>query len=345
MPPPGWYDDPEQPWTWRYWDGAHWSGHRAPMWVPAGRDQTSLSAWFERSIDAAKLAVRRIGLALVALWMVVGATGWWLVVASLDSDRGRELRQLLGDDPTMSGPTGTTVIAELTDTEVDRAWELIQDIFWSALPGLLVLVVAIVVSSAWSVALVARAVRPQDVESADGDQPAVRLGRVAADAIGRVPAVVGSGIVVVAAHAAVWAVGALALVTVALVGGGAAPIVLAAIFVIPLVLLVTVWLWSRLTLAAVIAATGRNGVGVRRSWEITQGRFWFVAGRLLLTALIAGVAGGAVNAVTGFGQFLGFTLFVAIVAVLQVLAFAAWIVATTCGHLAAVEQLVADPLQ
>lgn len=34
LPPPGWYADPERPRTWRYWDGAQWTAHRAPVTQP-----------------------------------------------------------------------------------------------------------------------------------------------------------------------------------------------------------------------------------------------------------------------------------------------------------------------
>jgi len=32
--PPGWYPDPEQAQTQRYWDGARWTEHRAPLEKP-----------------------------------------------------------------------------------------------------------------------------------------------------------------------------------------------------------------------------------------------------------------------------------------------------------------------
>jgi hypothetical protein len=31
LPPAGWQPDPEQPDTWRYWDGEKWTDQRAPM--------------------------------------------------------------------------------------------------------------------------------------------------------------------------------------------------------------------------------------------------------------------------------------------------------------------------
>jgi len=35
-PPPNWYRDPADPASWRYWDGARWTGHVAPVSVVAG---------------------------------------------------------------------------------------------------------------------------------------------------------------------------------------------------------------------------------------------------------------------------------------------------------------------
>ena len=29
-PPPAWYDDPQDPTNFRYWDGTHWTEDRAP---------------------------------------------------------------------------------------------------------------------------------------------------------------------------------------------------------------------------------------------------------------------------------------------------------------------------
>ena len=320
------------------------------MWVPPVRDPRSFSGWFEGAAAAGKIAVRRVGVLLLAVWLLLGALGWWLVVATLDGDRGRELRRLLDLDDDPVSPTGPSLGAELTDAEAERAWELVQDMFWSALPWLIALAVAVVVASAWSVALVARAVRPRPADPLAADQPADQpaeqqadsLGSVVAGAVRRVPAVLGSGVVVFAVFGLLAAVASLPVLLVAVVGAGGAAIVLTLFFAVLLVLGLAAWLWVRLALASVIAAVGGHALGVRRSWSITHGRFWFVVGRLLVTGLIAGAAGGVLNFATGFGQFLDFTVFLAIVSVLQAFAVAASMIVTTCGHLAAVDQL-AEP--
>jgi hypothetical protein len=308
------------------------------MWVPPAHDPLSFSSWFERSVAAVKVAVRRVGVLLVGVWLVFGIAGWWLTVAAFDSDRGRELRRLL--DVERTSVVGPTVTAELSDAEADRAWELVQDIFWSALPWIVLLGVGVVVLAAWSVALVVRAVQPHLSDPPTGGGPAQPLGNLVGAAVRRVPAVVGSGIVVFLVFAGVWVVAWLPVVFVALIGGGGAAILLTVVFVVLLVVVATAWLWVRLALASAIAAAGGRGIGVTRSWELTHDQFWYAAGRLVVTGLIAGAAGGVINSVTGFGQFLGFAAYVAIVAVLQAVAFAASIVITVSGHLVTVEQLV-----
>jgi hypothetical protein len=343
MPPSGWYDDPEQPWTWRYWDGARWTGHQAPMWVPPPRDASSFSSWFERSVAVAKAAVRRVGVLLVIVWLLFGIAVWWSAVTVFDSDRGRELRRLL--DVERASVVGPTVTDELTDAEADRAWELVQDIFWSALPWLVLLGVVFMVLAAWSVALVVRAVQPRLAYPPSGDWPAEPIGNLAAAAVRRVPAVVGSGFVVFLVIVGVWIVAWLPVVCVALIGGGGSAILLTVVFVVLLVVVAMAWAWGRLALASVIAAAGGEGIGVRRSWELTHGQFWYTAGRLIITGMIAGAAGGVINSVTGFGQFLGFVSYLAILFVLQAAAFAASIVVTVSGHLVTIEQLIerSDP--
>ena len=310
------------------------------MWVPPARDPQSFSAWFERSVVAVQVAVRRVGVLLVSMWLTLGALSWWLAVASFDDDRGRELRRILEIDHTTFGPMGSPATAELTTAEGERAWELLQEIFWSALPWLIVLVVVGVVAAAWSVALVARVVRLDVADGPEASNPAADgLRSIAAGALGRVPAVLASGFVVFTVFAGVWIAAVLPVVVVAVVGGGGAAIVLTVVFVVLLVLVVTGWLWGRLTLASVIAASGGHGLGVGRSWALTHGQFWFVVGRLLVTGLIAGAASSVVNVVNGFGQFLGLATYLAIVFLLQSLAFTVAIVITVCGHLATIDQV------
>jgi len=329
MPPPGWYDDPDQPWTWRYFDGAHWTEHRSPMWVPPVRDPKSLGVWFESSVVAVKRATRRVGVSIAVVWLVLGALGSWLAIATFDDRRGRELRRLLDIDQRTLAPTGSPTTNELTTAESERAWELLQDIFWGALPWLIALTVVFVVVAAWSVALATRAVQ----------QPAEGLGALAGASLRRVPAVLGSGVVVFGLFVATWALASIPVVLVVAADGGGAAIVLTVVFVMLAVLVATAWLWGRLTLASVIAAGGGHGLGVGRSWSITHGRFWFAVGRLLITSVVAGALSGLVSIVNTFGQFLGFSAYLATVMLFQALTAAVAIVITVSGHRSTIDQL------
>ncbi len=296
-----------------------------------------MSLWFERGVADVKIAVRRVGLLLGVVWLLVGAAGWLLIVSTFNSGRGRELRRLLDIDGAF-GPT-----SELTTAEAERAWDLIQDLFWSALPWLVLLALVAVVLAAWSVAVVALAVRPDAAAHDASDlgaahQPLDGVVDIAGAAVRRTPAVLGSGIVVLAVFTLAFAVTSLPVVLVAVAGAGGAAIVLTVVFVVLLALVLMVWLWGRLSLASVIAATGGHRLGLRRSWSLTVGQFWFVFGRVLLTGLIAGVASTALNSFTSVLQFVGFSVFVAVSLLLQAVGFAVSVIITVCGHLVTIDQ-------
>lgn len=227
---------------------------------------------------------------------------------------------------------------ELTDAEADRAWELLQDVFRAALPWVIALAVAFVVVAAWSVAVVARAIAPQAGGRSAG-RPVQSVGSTVVQGLRRTPAVVGSGAVVLAAFVGTWVLASVPVLAVIGAGGGGPSILLTVVFVVLLVMAATVWLWGRLTLASAIAGSGGGGLGVVRSWHLTHGRFWFVAGRLLITGLVAGALSALVNFVNIVGQFLGFATYIALAALVQALVAAAATVITVCGHVATIDQL------
>jgi hypothetical protein len=327
MPEAGWYDDPEQPLTWRYWDGAAWTHHRSPMWVPPVRDPRSLSEWFERALASVKVVARRVGALLAAVWLLVGAATGLVFLVAYNSGRGRELRRLLEIDSLFSPFETTTTV--LTDAEADRAWELTQDLFWSALPWMILVIVMSVCLSLWSVALVALAVRSEH------DEVVVDL---AGAAVRRIPAVLASGMIVAAIFAGALSLAWLPVVLVIALGGGGGAIVSTVLFAVLLTLVLVAWLWGRLSLASVIAAAGGHGVGVRRSWDLTDDRFWFVFGRLLLTGLTASVVGTVLNSFTGLLQFVSFSVYTFVFLFFQTVGVVISVVVTVCGHLATIDQ-------
>jgi len=78
----GWYDDPENPSQYRYWDGHQWSDHRAPKHAPAqrGADGVVRASW--------DLGLKTIGplLGIGALYMVaLGIAAAMVVVGVLQS--------------------------------------------------------------------------------------------------------------------------------------------------------------------------------------------------------------------------------------------------------------------
>jgi len=324
MPPSGWYDDPEQPFMWRYWDGASWSDHRSQKWTPPARDPTSFSVWFERSFACVKVALRRVGLLLSALWAVAALLTFLAGVVLLTGDDGRELRDLLGFDAGFGSST------TLTESQADRALDLFGDLFVAAIPWIIVVIVVYALVSAWSWAIVARVTASHLVESnPDGEQfPAIRKessGEIAGASLRRVPAVIGSSLMFGLVLVGLIVVAALPIALVATLDLGTAAIVLTSLFVIVAAVVLGAWLWGRLVLAPVIAAIGGYGVGFRRSWEITNDRFWYVVGRVIVAFLIAGVFGQAVNLITNFGFFLDVVVLLAISLVLQT---AVWVIST-----------------
>lgn len=333
MPPPGWYPDPEQAHTWRWFDGLRWSELRAPMPVPPGSDPRSLSAWFERSTACVKVAVRRAGPMVAAVWLVLGAAMWWVAVSAFDGDRGRELRRLLDLDGATFGPARGRV--DLTDAEAERAWELLREIVARAVPWVVVLVVAGAVASSWSTVVVARVAMRHLGEPTLAEPP----GRLARSALKRMPAVLLTGLVLALVVVGILAVASLPVVSVVVAGGGGAAVALTSVFAVLLVALAGAWLWGRLALAPVVAAEGGHGLGVRRSWELTHDDFWFVVGRLVITWLIAGAVSGVANIVLNGGFLLGFAVFLALFLVLQTLAAVAAMIVTVCSAVVIIDQL------
>ena len=83
----GWYEDPEQSRTWRYWDGLAWTDDRAPMGSPPpqggelGKPRAGSSAYpvalaFLLVLVAGSLYNGQFAFAL--LWVVVGAVVGYL---------------------------------------------------------------------------------------------------------------------------------------------------------------------------------------------------------------------------------------------------------------------------
>lgn len=310
MPPAGWYPDPEQAWTWRWWDGSRWSDLRAPQtgWVPH-RDPHSFSVWFEESFAAFKAVTRRGGWLIALVWIAATALIGVFVVAVYNSAKGREVRGLLDFDRTFG--SGGTVL--LTDAELDRVGELFRDILIGAMPWMIALVIVLVIAWTWTTALAARVAAR--VGSGTVDQ--VSRADDAAESVRRAPAVLVSllalvgisfGLILAAFAPMLFAIGA---------GSGEGVVAVAGVFGFLAAFVVTFWTFGRLALATAIAAIGGHGIGVRRSWQLTDGHFWGVVGRLIIASLIASAAALPFSFFNTFGAAFGFGTWLALVLLLQ----------------------------
>ncbi len=80
--PPGWYQDPTDDRSWRWWDGSRWSEDREPKYLPAGPGSgRSLAELLEAEERAARWALYGVvvygfGIVLVALIELAQAAAW-----------------------------------------------------------------------------------------------------------------------------------------------------------------------------------------------------------------------------------------------------------------------------
>jgi hypothetical protein len=281
--------------------------------MPPGRDPFSFSAWFEDSFAAFKAVARRVGLLVAAVWVTAIALYGIVGYLVFNSSNGREIRELIEFDRTF-GSTGSGDTVVLTDAEWNRVGDLFLDSLWAALPWLVAISLVVLFGSVWSLVMAARVADRVD------DDAVEQLSRVddAAASIRRVPAVVGSVLILVAISVGVFFVAFVPLLIASLMGADGAAIVLTVVFGLPVAFVAYFWLWGRLALALVIASIGGHGVGIRRSWELTQGRYWGVVGRLMIAGLIAGAVTIPFSFFNNVAVAFGFTFWVISVLVLQV---------------------------
>lgn len=309
MPPPGWYADPEQAWTWRWWDGARWTEIRSPQTTGPVTNPYSFSKWFDQSFTLFKHLFRQIAIIVVAAWVLVGVLAMAAVFVVLNGSKGSEIRSLLQLDDVFGSGGSTTVF--LTDAEADRVGELAIDLFWSSLPWMIAL--ALIATFVW---LWTTAFASLTAYRIDGDAAVDRTEHAAA-AVRRSPVLLASIFVIGAAVAAVMLLVLVPLFIAIAADAGGGAIALTGIFGFLAAISLVYFLWLRLALAPLLAVLGGHGIGIGRSWELTHGHFWGVAGRLIIAGLIVGAVTFPLNFVNVFGISFGFFAYLAIVVAFQ----------------------------
>lgn len=309
MPVAGWYPDPGQPVTWRYWDGVHWTDHVAPMLVRAPRDPYSFGAWFEETTALVKATLRRVGVVVLIAHLVAYAAVTAIAAAMLSRRTGDRLEALVDQLESMFEQAD-----DITDAQWERAGDLFGDVIGSIvlIVSMAVLIVGIV--TLWTTALAARAAwEAVDDQEGDGRRSVVHPPSLAASATARFPVMLASALVLGAIGIASLTVPLVPLLVAIAADSGTAAIGITGTLGIVAVVVLTCWVAGRLSLSLALAARGGHGLGIASSWRLTEGHYWPVVGRLLIAGLFASVVAlpfGFTNGATFlFGTWVGVAVF------------------------------------
>lgn len=307
---------------------------------PSAPNPYSFSSWFEQSTATVKAVIRHVGLAIAAAFMVTAALVGTLVYAALSSGDAREIRDILRLDEAFDSSGSTTV--ELTTAERDRVLDLLGDMAWTWLPLLGVALLAAGLVATWATVAAARAADMHvrrgslDHEGRPGEDGAPWMG---GSALRRVPAVLGTYLVMSAVFVGLLLAMMLPLIVALAADGGDAALVLAGIFGVLGAIGVSFLVWVRLSLAPPISAIGGHGLGLARSWELTAGHFWGTFARLFVAGLIASVISAPLNFAANFGFFGGLAVIVGLFVLLQALSSAASTLVTTPASVVLIHHL------
>lgn len=298
-------------------------------WAPTPKDPHSFSGWFEQSTEAVKQVLRRVGLVVAGANLACFALIGLVAYAAFSSDDGREIRDIVDFDRNF-GSSNSEI--RLTSAERDRVGELFGDLWRTWLPAVMVLTVLLAVIAMWGIALAARA-------AADPTASSASLMR---DAVRRLPVVFASCLVLVVVFAAVVVGPLIPMIAAIAAGAGSAAIGLTAAVGIPAAMVLACWIGGRLSLALVGAALGSDGLGVRRSWDLTHDHYWGVVSRLIVASLIASVVTMPLSFVSGFAMAIGFMFLVMFLLVIQALSSAASVLVTIPAQAVLWHHLVED---
>lgn len=94
-PPAAWYDDPEDPASFRYWDGAQWTAHRSPKHGAQPFSQAGPAVVQPTTSETPGAPLPRLLAALGAIAIVIGSVTTWASVS--DSFMSHDIKGTEGD--------------------------------------------------------------------------------------------------------------------------------------------------------------------------------------------------------------------------------------------------------
>ncbi len=279
-PTADWYDDPEDPLQYRYWDGDQWTEHHAPKVVPRTPGAASSSAW-SMFANTFRLAASRWREAVVLALPLVFAqlVGGWLLYRGLDRVFFGRLVEIIerflepGFDPT-TGADKEFLDSIDVHLPSSAAWQI-------AIGAAISLLVTVVISLALS-RLYVGANNGVELSPSEAIQAAVK----------RTPRTIAYGLMVVVA----WVV----VTFVVFLIGALVPALL--VLGIPALIALGVWLLPFASIfGTALAAAPADAKPIPIAVTAMRGRWWWVFRRwlvLMLVLIVAGIGPAVVGNVT-----------------------------------------------
>lgn len=269
LPPAGWYDDPENPAVYRYWDGTVWTDHRSPRTPPPGAGGGT-SPW-QLVPDAFNLLGRHwrvlIAIALPFIALSVIALGLFYLGAGGAFE-----------------PDIDEIIDRFTDPGFDPTNDPEDDAFVDSIefhPNAAVILVWLVGGLAWLLATMLGPVTMTVYLLGARAGRAPPVGETYRRSLRRLPRIIGVALLWTLAYFATI----IGVVVVLVVSTLITPFTL--LVTIPAIVAAVIWLWPVATLAfTALVATPRGTPPARTAFNLVRGRWAPTAGRVLILALV-----------------------------------------------------------